>query len=169
MQDIHDPNVFDTSTGMYFTLKFGGASFLYQCGHLILTCLQISWLHTCQSKKRRLGVSRPLEIFVCKFIWQTRCTCWIGNLLLSRLPGPRLRASYRSACTNQIDRFVLRLIGLYSIAHRGSTVFFEVYARFSHEHHKLILSSEDMTVEALVERPSHSIRCCTFSAVSICG
>ena len=109
MEDIHGPSVSDTSVGMYHTLEFGGASFLYHCRHLVLTCLQISELHTCQNKRRPLGVSRPLEIFGCKSMWQTRCTCWIGGHLLSRSPGPRLQALYRSACINLTDRFVSRV------------------------------------------------------------
>ena len=57
---------------------------------------------------------------------------------------------------------MLRLTGDCSTAHRDSTVFFEVYAEFKHGDHKSILSSEEMTVEALVERSRNSEKICAF-------
>jgi len=40
---------------------------------------------------------------------------------------------------------------------------FEVYAKFSHEDHQSILSSELMNVGALIERAQQSQQICAFS------
>jgi len=58
------------------------------------------------------------------------------------------------------------LSGGYSTAHKESTVLFEVYARFSHEDHQSILSSELMNVGALIKRARQSKRICAFSTFS---
>jgi len=55
------------------------------------------------------------------------------------------------------------LSGDYSTAHKESTVRIEVYAKFSHGNHQSILSSEILTVEALIERAQAGQLICTFS------
>lgn len=55
------------------------------------------------------------------------------------------------------------LSGYYSTAHKESTILFEVYAKFSHEYHQVILSSESLTVEALTERARQDGKICVFT------
>jgi len=51
----------------------------------------------------------------------------------------------------------------YSTAHKESNILFEVHAEFSHGDHQVILSSETMTVEALIERARQDEKICAFA------